>query len=104
MAQAWSMTYHLPVVTLRCTNNFGPRQHPEKFIPKIIIRAMRGLDIPLYGGGGQIRDWIYVIDFCNAIELAFERGAAGEAYNLPAGNELINRDEVKPLPKQLGDN
>jgi dTDP-glucose 4,6-dehydratase len=101
MAQAWSMTYHLPVVTLRCTNNFGPRQHPEKFIPKIIIRAMRGLDIPLYGGGRQIRDWIYVTDFCNAIEMALERGVAGEAYNISAGNELTNRDVAERLLKQI---
>jgi dTDP-glucose 4,6-dehydratase len=101
MAQAWSTTYHLPVVTLRCTNNFGPRQHPEKFIPKIIIRAMRGLDIPLYGGGNQIRDWIYVTDFCNSIELALERGVAGEAYNISAGNELTNRDVAERLLKQI---
>jgi dTDP-glucose 4,6-dehydratase len=101
MAQAWNMTYHVPVVTLRCTNNFGPRQHPEKFIPKIIIRAMRGLDIPLYGGGNQIRDWIYVTDFCTAIELALERGAAGEAYNVSAGNELTNRDVAERLLKQI---
>jgi dTDP-glucose 4,6-dehydratase len=101
MAQAWSMTYHLPVVTLRCTNNFGPRQHPEKFIPKIIIRAMRGLDIPIYGQGNQIRDWIYVTDFCNAIEVALARGVAGEAYNISAGNELTNRDVAERLLKQI---
>ena len=103
MAQAWKLTYHLPVVTLRCTNNFGPRQHPEKFIPKMIIRALGGLDIPLYGGGRQIRDWIYVIDFCNAIELALERGVAGEVYNISAGNELTNRDVAERILKQLGE-
>ena len=103
MAQAWNLTYHLPVVTLRCTNNFGPRQHPEKFIPKMIIRALGGLDIPLYGGGRQIRDWIYVIDFCNAIELALERGVAGEVYNISAGNELTNRDVAERLLKQFGE-
>ena len=103
MAQAWNLTYHLPVVTLRCTNNFGPRQHPEKFIPKMIIRALRGLEIPLYGGGRQIRDWIYVIDFCNAIELALERGVAGEVYNISAGNELTNREVAERLLKQFGE-
>ena len=103
IAQAWNLTYHLPVVTLRCTNNFGPRQHPEKFIPKMIIRALGGLDIPLYGGGRQIRDWIYVIDFCNAIELALERGVAGEVYNISAGNELTNRDVAERILKQLGE-
>jgi dTDP-glucose 4,6-dehydratase len=101
MAQAWNLTYRLPVVILRCTNNFGPRQHPEKFIPKIIIRAMRGLDIPLYGGGKQIRDWIYVTDFCNAIEMALEKGVAGEAYNVSAGNEITNRDVAERLLKQI---
>jgi len=101
MAQAWSMTYHLPVVTLRCTNNFGPRQHPEKFIPKIIIRAMRGLNIPIYGQGNQIRDWIYVTDFCSAIEMALSRGVAGESYNVSAGNELTNRDVAERLLKQI---
>jgi len=103
MARAWGMTYHLPVVTLRCTNNFGPRQHPEKFIPKIIIRALHGMDIPLYGGGRQIRDWTYVMDFCKAIELALEKGVAGEVYNISAGNELANRDAAERLLKQLGE-
>jgi dTDP-glucose 4,6-dehydratase len=102
MAQAWSMTYHLPIVTLRCTNNYGPRQHPEKFIPKMIIRALHGMDIPLYGGGRQIRDWIYVMDFCNAIQMALERGVAGEVYNISAGNELTNRHVAERLLKQLG--
>jgi dTDP-glucose 4,6-dehydratase len=103
MAQAWGMTYSLPVVTLRCTNNFGPRQHPEKFIPKIIIRALHGRDIPIYGEGRQIRDWIYVIDFCNAIQIALERGLAGDVYNISAGNELTNRDVAERLLKQLGE-
>jgi dTDP-glucose 4,6-dehydratase len=103
MAGAWGMTYHFPVVTLRCTNNFGPRQHPEKFIPKIIIRALRGMDIPLYGGGRQIRDWTYVMDFCKAIELALEKGLAGEVYNISAGNELTNRNVAERLLQQLGE-
>lgn len=102
MAQAWSTTYRLPFVTLRCTNNYGPRQHPEKFIPKMIIRAMQGMDIPLYGGGRQIRDWIYVMDFCNAIEVALEKGVTGEVYNISAGNELTNRDVAGRLLKQFG--
>ena len=72
MAHAWNSTYDLPVVILRCTNNFGPYQHPEKLIPKIIIRSIMEQSIPLYGGGGQVRDWIYVRDFCTAIELALE--------------------------------
>ncbi len=102
MARAWNATYKLPVVTLRCTNNFGPRQHPEKFIPKTIIRAMRGKDIPLYGGGKQIRDWIFVRDFCTAVEKAMEKGVPGEVYNISAGNELSNREVAERLLKQLG--
>ena len=101
MAHAWSTTYNLPIVTLRCTNNYGPRQHPEKFIPKAIIRALGGMDVPLYGGGGQIRDWIYVQDFCTAIESAMEKGEPGRAYNVSAGNELTNREVAERVLKQL---
>jgi dTDP-glucose 4,6-dehydratase len=102
MAQAWNSTYDLPVVILRCTNNFGPYQHPEKLIPKIIIRSIMGQSIPLYGGGGQVRDWIYVRDFCTAIEAALEKGEPGEAYNISAGNEYSNREVAERLVKQLG--
>lgn len=101
MAGAWSTTYDLPVVTLRCTNNFGPRQHPEKFIPKAIIRGSLGMDIPLYGGGGQIRDWIYVTDFCTAVVNAMEKGRTGEVYNISAGNELTNREVAERVLMQL---
>ncbi len=101
MARAWNATYKLPVVTLRCTNNFGPRQHPEKFIPKTIIRAMDGKAIPLYGGGKQIRDWIFVIDFCTAVEKAMEKGVPGEVYNISAGNELSNREVAERVLEQL---
>jgi|SRR5436853_837461 len=102
MAQAWNITYKLPVIILRCTNNFGPRQHPEKFIPKAIIRALNGNEIPLYGGGTQVRDWIYVDDFCSAIGQAIDRGVAGQVYNISAGNEMSNRAVAARLVKQLG--
>jgi dTDP-glucose 4,6-dehydratase len=102
LAQAWNVTYQLPVIILRCTNNFGPRQHPEKFIPKAIIRALNGRDIPLYGGGRQVRDWIYVEDFCHAIDQAINRGVPGEVYNISAGNEFSNREVAERLVKQLG--
>lgn len=102
MARAWNLTYKLPVTILRCTNNFGPRQHPEKFIPKAIIRAFGGKEIPLYGGGRQVRDWIYVEDFCNAIEHAIDHASPGEVYNISAGNELSNREVVERLLKLLG--
>jgi len=103
MAHAWESTFKLPVITLRCTNNFGPRQHPEKFIPKAIIRALNGKSIPLYGGGQQVRDWIYVSDFCQAIEQAIEKGTPGDVYNISAGNELTNRDVADRLLKLIGD-
>src|SRR5207245_5077337 len=102
MAQAWNVTYKLPVIVLRCTNNFGPRQHPEKFIPKSIIRALRGHEIPVYGGGRQVRDWIYVEDFCGAIEQAIDRAVPGQVYNISAGNELSNKAVAERLVKQLG--
>jgi dTDP-glucose 4,6-dehydratase len=102
MAKAWHSTYKVPVVILRCTNNFGPYQHPEKFIPKTIIRALSNLPVPLYGGGRQVRDWIYVEDFCTAIEHSLDRGRPGEVYNISAGNELTNRDVAQTVLKQLG--
>jgi len=102
IAKAWHATYQVPVVILRCTNNFGPYQNPEKFIPKAIIRALRGMPIPLYGGGKQIRDWIYVEDFCTAIEHSIEFGQPGEIYNISAGNELTNREIAQTVLKQLG--
>ncbi len=101
LALAWSSTYETPVVILRCTNNFGPYQHPEKFIPKTIIRAMRGMEVPLYGGGKQVRDWIFVDDFSDAIEKALDKGSHGEVYNISAGNELTNRQVVERLLKLL---
>ncbi len=102
LARAWNATYKVPVIILRCTNNFGPYQHPEKLIPKTIIRALKGQEIPLYGGGKQVRDWIFVKDFCLAIEKALEKGAPGEIYNISAGNELTNRDVAERLLKQIG--
>lgn len=103
MARAWRITFNLPIVTLRCTNNFGPRQHPEKFIPKAIIRGLNGKSIPLYGGGQQVRDWIYVNDFCEAIERTLEKGTLGEVYNISAGNEFTNRNVANRLLSQLGE-
>ena len=97
LVRAWTATYNLPTIILRCTNNFGPYQHPEKLIPKTIIRATKGLDIPLYGSGNQVRDWIYVQDFCTAIEKAMENGTVGETYNISAGNELTNRQVAEKV-------
>jgi dTDP-glucose 4,6-dehydratase len=102
IAKAWCATYEVPAVILRCTNNFGPYQNPEKFVPKTIIRALKGMPVPLYGGGEQVRDWIYVEDFCTAIERSIDKGQPGEIYNISAGNELTNREVAQAILKQLG--
>ena len=98
---AWNTTYDLGIITLRCTNNFGPWQHPEKFIPKSIIRGLKGEGLPLYGGGGQIRDWIHVNDFCRSVDLALKKGVPGEVYNISAGNELSNREVAQRIVKLI---
>jgi dTDP-glucose 4,6-dehydratase len=100
--QAYNKTYGLRTVTLRCTNNFGPRQFPEKFIPKMIIATLLGRKVPIYGSGMQVRDWIYVNDFCNAIEHVIEKGEVGAIYNVSAGNELPNLEIAKQVLKYLG--
>ncbi|RJS92788.1 dTDP-glucose 4,6-dehydratase [Candidatus Bathyarchaeota archaeon] len=99
---AYHKTYGLNVKITRCTNNFGPYQFPEKLIPKTIIRALKNLPIPLYGTGTNVRDWIYVIDHCEAIRLVLEMGEAGEIYNISSGNELTNIDVVRKILRYLG--
>jgi dTDP-glucose 4,6-dehydratase len=90
LALAYYRTYGLHLSVTRCTNNFGPYQHPEKLIPKAIIRAIKNLAVPVYGKGNQVRDWIYVQDHCDALLQTLEKGKAGEIYNISAGNELPN--------------
>lgn len=99
---AYHRTYGLPVVVTRCTNNFGPYQSPEKLIPKTIIRASMGLKTPIYGSGKNVRDWIYVLDFSEAIDLLLREGESGEIYNISAGNELRNLDLVRTILKIMG--
>ena len=101
MVKSFNETYGLHTVTLRCTNNFGPNQFPEKFIPKAIISSILGRRIPLYGDGMQIRDWIFVKDYCEAIRLAVEKGESGATYNVSAGNELPNVDIAKRILRKL---
>lgn len=116
LAYAYHVTYGLPIVILRPSNNFGPYQYPEKFIPLFVTNALEGKTLPLYGQGTNVRDWLYVGDNCRAIEIAALRGEAGEAYNVGAGNELRNievagricdllgrpRDLIKLVPDRLG--
>jgi len=94
---AYNNTYGLNCIITRCTNNFGPYQFPEKLIPKTIIRAQRGLKIPLYGDGLQIRSWIYVMDHVEAIDSLISKGKSGQIYNITAWNEISNKTMVEKI-------
>jgi dTDP-glucose 4,6-dehydratase len=83
-------TYGMNVVTTNCSNNYGPKQHKEKLIPTIIRKCLSGEDIPIYGDGKNIRDWLYVLDHCKGIDLAFQKGTSGETYNIGGRNERNN--------------
>ena len=101
LCHAYQRTYGMDIIITRCTNNFGPYQFPEKLIPKTIIRAQRNLHIPIYGTGENVRDWIYVLDHCSAIETVLEKGKAGEIYNVSSGNELQSIDIAHKILKIL---
>ncbi len=90
IAQSFYKTYGVKVAITRSSNNFGPYQHPEKLIPKLILRALHNEPLPLYGDGKQVRDWIYVMDNCEGIDLVTQKGRAGEIYNIASGNEHTN--------------
>lgn len=96
---AYHRTYGLDVIITRCTNNFGPYQFPEKLIPKAIIRASMNMKVPIYGSGENVRDWIYVVDHCKALDLVLQDGEAGEIYNISSGNELSNLEVVQQILK-----
>ncbi len=99
---AYHRTYGLDVVVTRCTNNFGPRQFPEKLIPKTIVRAAMNLPIPIYGTGKNIRDWIYVSDHCKALYAVLRGGKSGEIYNVSGGNERNNLEVVTKILNLMG--
>ncbi|HEX8929203.1 MAG TPA: GDP-mannose 4,6-dehydratase, partial [Actinomycetota bacterium] len=90
-------TYGTPVVVTRSSNNFGPYQFPEKVIPLFVTNLLDGQKVPLYGSGGNIRDWLYVIDHCAAIDLVLRRGSAGQIYNIGAGNEITNLELTREI-------
>jgi dTDP-glucose 4,6-dehydratase len=98
----YARTYGLDAAITRCTNNYGPYQFPEKLIPKAIIRLARSLKVPIYGTGTNIRDWIYVLDHCKAVELVMKRGRAGEVYNISSGEERTNLEVVRGLLRIMG--
>lgn len=102
LVAAYHRTYGTKCITTRCTNNFGPYQFPEKLIPKTIIRAKKGLKIPLYGDGQQIRSWIYVYDHVEAIEALISEGIPGKKYNITAWNEITNKTMVEKILDLLG--
>ena len=94
LVRACYHTYHLPVVTTNCSNNYGPYHFPEKLIPLTILNALGGKPLPVYGDGKNVRDWLYVTDHCSAIRLALARGRLGETYNVGGRNERTNLDVV----------
>jgi len=101
MVQAFYHTYGMPVVTTRCSNNYGPFQFPEKLIPLMIINSLNNKKLPVYGDGMNVRDWIYVIDHNKAIDLVFEKGKEGEVYNIGASNEMPNIEIIKLILQHL---
>jgi dTDP-glucose 4,6-dehydratase len=102
LARAYFRTYRFPVIITRCTNNYGPYQYPEKFVPLIISRAVKGENIPVYGDGLQIRDWIHVMDHCSGLDAALHQGRDGEIYNLGAGNEWTNLEIARHILQLVG--
>ena len=99
LIKSYFTTYGSDVIITRCTNNYGPRQFPEKLIPKVILLAMQNKKIPIYGNGKNIRDWIYVLDHCDAILSVFKKGKMGQSYNIAGHNELDNNTIVRTILK-----
>ncbi|EPG75842.1 dTDP-glucose 4,6-dehydratase [Leptospira fainei serovar Hurstbridge str. BUT 6] len=97
LVRSYFHTYHLDVITTNCSNNFGPFQFPEKLIPVTIINCLQWKQIPVYGNGSNIRDWLYVEDHCNALRLVLEKGRIGESYNIGSRNECRNLDIVTSI-------
>jgi dTDP-glucose 4,6-dehydratase len=97
LVRAYHHTYGLPTLTTNCSNNYGPYQFPEKLIPLVIHNALAGKRLPVYGDGANVRDWLYVLDHCEAVRLVLERGKAGETYNIGGASEKKNLDVVRTL-------
>jgi dTDP-glucose 4,6-dehydratase len=97
LVRAWFHTYGFPVVTTNCSNNYGPYHFPEKLIPLVILNALNGKPLPIYGDGQQVRDWLYVGDHCSAIAEVLANGLLGETYNIGGWNEKANIDVVKTI-------
>ncbi len=102
LAMSYYKTYNMPVVITRCSNNYGPYQFPEKLIPLIITNALNDIELPVYGDGLNIRDWIHVQDHCEAIDVVLHKGKEGNVYNIGGENERTNMEIVKLILKILG--
>lgn len=94
LVRAWNQTYGLPTLISNCSNNFGPYQYPEKLIPLCIVNSLQNKNIPIYGDGKQVRDWLYVKDHCSAIRAILDKGSSGETYNIGGSNEKTNLEVV----------
>lgn len=101
LVRAWGHTYGLPVLITNCSNNYGPYHFPEKLIPLIIIRALKGESLPVYGDGRNVRDWLFVDDHVRALQMVFERGKPGETYNIGGDAERTNIDVVQTICRIL---
>lgn len=97
LVSAWGHTYGLPIIVTNCSNNYGPFHFPEKLIPLMIVKALAGEALPVYGNGKQVRDWLYVDDHVRALQTVFERGTPGRNYNIGGHNERRNVDVVKTI-------
>ena len=97
LVRAYFHTYHMPVLTTNCSNNYGPFQFPEKLIPLIILNALAGKPLPVYGDGLNVRDWLFVLDHCDAIREVLKAGRPGETYNIGGNSEMKNIDVVKTI-------
>jgi dTDP-glucose 4,6-dehydratase len=97
LVRAWHQTYGLPVITTNCSNNYGPWQFPEKLIPLMILNALEGKPLPVYGAGANVRDWLYVADHAAALSLVLRQGRLGETYNIGSGTERTNIEIVRML-------
>ena len=102
LVRAYYETYKMPVLTTRCSNNYGPYQYPEKLIPLFISNLLKGKQVPVYGDGMNVRDWLYVYDHCAAIDTVLHKGRIGEVYNIGGNNEKANIEITKLLIKELG--
>jgi dTDP-glucose 4,6-dehydratase len=97
LVRAYHHTYGLPVLTTNCSNNYGPRQFPEKLIPLVVQNALKGLPLPVYGDGQNVRDWLYVEDHCDGIRAVLERGVPGQTYNIGGRHEVSNLEVVRQI-------